>query len=70
MANSSCELQSPPTHLCMKRKFVMLTMLISSPKQPGNDIDVYLAPLIKELKMFWEKDVECFDTSREETFTL
>ncbi|KAL5562732.1 hypothetical protein UlMin_032479 [Ulmus minor] len=57
-------------HLCMKRKFVMLTMLISGPRQPGNDIDVYLAPLIEDLKMLWEEGVECFDGSREETFTL
>ncbi|KAL5537565.1 hypothetical protein UlMin_043586 [Ulmus minor] len=28
-----------PPHLCMKRKFVMLTMLISGPRQPENDID-------------------------------
>ena len=42
-----------PPHLCMKRNFVMLTMLISGPKQPGNDIDVYLAPLIEDLKMLW-----------------
>ncbi|KAL5580458.1 hypothetical protein UlMin_012900 [Ulmus minor] len=59
-----------PPHLCMKRKFVMLTMLISGPRQPGNDIDVYLAPLIEDLKMLWEEGVECFDGSREETFTL
>ena len=48
----------------------MLTMLISSPRQPGNDIDVYLALLIEDLKMLWEEGVECFDGSREETFTL
>ncbi|KAL5555975.1 hypothetical protein UlMin_038211 [Ulmus minor] len=59
-----------PPHLCMKRNFVMLTMLISGPRQPGNDIDVYLAPLIEDLKMLWEEGVECFDGSREETFTL
>ncbi|CAL2276859.1 unnamed protein product [Prunus armeniaca] len=28
-----------PPWLCMKRKFIMLTLLISGPKQPGNDID-------------------------------
>ena len=39
-----------PPWLCMKRKFMMLTLLISGPKQPGNDIDVYLAPLIDDLK--------------------
>ena len=38
-----------PPWLCMKRKFTMLTLLISGPKQPGNDIDVYLAPLIDDL---------------------
>ncbi|KAL5578036.1 hypothetical protein UlMin_019735 [Ulmus minor] len=59
-----------PPHLCMKQKFVMLTMLISGPRQPGNDIDVYLAPLIEDLKMLWEEGVECFDGSREENFTL
>ena len=43
-----------PPWLCMKRKFMMLTLLISGPKQPGNDIDVYLAPLIDDLKILWE----------------
>ncbi|XP_024172090.1 uncharacterized protein LOC112178122 [Rosa chinensis] len=40
--------------LCMKRKYMMLTLLISGPKQPGNDIDVYLEPLIDDLKVLWE----------------
>ncbi|XP_073133518.1 uncharacterized protein [Henckelia pumila] len=43
-----------PPWLCMKRKFMMLTLLISGPKQPGNDIDVYLAPLIDDLKKLWD----------------
>jgi hypothetical protein len=29
-----------PPWLTMKRRFIMLTLLISGPKQPGNDIDV------------------------------
>ena len=40
-----------PPWLCMKRKFMMLSLLISGPRQPGNDIDVYLAPLLDDLKM-------------------
>ena len=48
----------------------MLTLLISGLEQPGNDMDVYLSPLIKDLKMFWEEGVECFYASREETFTI
>ena len=48
----------------------MLTMLISGPKQPGNDIDVFLARLIEDLKLLWEEGVECFDGYRNETFNL
>ncbi|XP_056695749.1 uncharacterized protein [Spinacia oleracea] len=56
--------------LCMKRKYIILSMLISGPKQPGNDIDVYLAPLIDDLKLLWEKGVQVFDASRNEMFNL
>jgi len=31
-----------PPSLCMKRKYMMLSMMISGPRQLGNDIDVYL----------------------------
>ncbi|XP_021768138.1 uncharacterized protein LOC110732470 [Chenopodium quinoa] len=59
-----------PPSLCMKRKYIMLSMLISGPKQPGNDIDVYLAPLIDDLKLLWEEGVEVFDANRNEIFNL
>ena len=39
----------------------MLLLLISGPKRLGNDIDVYLALLIEELKIMWEEGVEVFD---------
>ena len=45
-------------------------MLISGPRQPGNDIDIYLAPLIEDLKMMWESGVEVFDAHRNENFKL
>ena len=38
-----------PSWLCMKRNFIMMPVLIQCPKQPGNDIDVYLRPLVEEL---------------------
>jgi hypothetical protein len=41
--------------LCMKRKFIMMPVLIQGPKQPGNDIDVYLRPLVEELLLLWSK---------------
>lgn len=59
-----------PPWLCMKIKFIILTMLISSPKQPGNNIDVYLAPLIDDLKTLWENGVEAYDAHKQEYFTL
>ncbi|XP_073153088.1 uncharacterized protein [Henckelia pumila] len=59
-----------PPWLCMKRKFMMLTLLISGPKQPGNDIDVYLAPLVDDLKCLWEIGVDAYDAYRKEYFSL
>ncbi|KAA0062102.1 uncharacterized protein E6C27_scaffold89G004530 [Cucumis melo var. makuwa] len=40
------------------------------PKQPGYDINTYLAPLIDDLKILWEEGVQCFDAYKEEYFTL
>jgi hypothetical protein len=45
-----------PPWLCMKRKFIMMPVLIQGPKQPGNDIDVYLRPLVEELKQLWQTE--------------
>ena len=43
-----------PPWLYMKRKFTMLTLLISGLNQPGNDIEVYLQLLIADLQILWE----------------
>ena len=59
-----------PSWLCMKRKYMMLSMLISGPKQPGNEIDVYLKPLIGDLKILWENGVEVYDGYWKESFNL
>jgi hypothetical protein len=40
----------------MKRKFIMMPLLISRLVQVGNDIDVYLQPLIDDLLILWEKE--------------
>ncbi|GJV51766.1 hypothetical protein Tco_1447507 [Tanacetum coccineum] len=43
-------------------KSFMLTLLIPGPKSPGKDIDVYLRPLIDDLKDLWAKPgVETID---------
>ncbi|CAM8947720.1 unnamed protein product [Rhodiola kirilowii] len=59
-----------PPRLTMKRKYMTLSLLISGPRQPGNDIDVYLAPLIEDLKLLWNEGVQTFDASRQEYFNM
>ena len=49
---------------------MMLTLLISGPKQPGNDIYIFLQPLIDDLKMLWDVGVEVYDAYLQEVFTL
>nr|GFA29891.1 hypothetical protein [Tanacetum cinerariifolium] len=39
-----------PSWLCIKESYFMLTLLIPGPKSSGKDIDVYLRPLIDDLK--------------------
>ncbi|KAK9943497.1 hypothetical protein M0R45_009103 [Rubus argutus] len=50
-----------PPWKCMKGMFSMMSLLIPGPRAPGKDIDVYLRPLIDELKELWEVGVEAFD---------
>uniref|UniRef100_A0A151UG77 Transposase-associated domain-containing protein n=2 Tax=Cajanus cajan TaxID=3821 RepID=A0A151UG77_CAJCA len=59
-----------PPWLCMKCKYLMLSMMISGPRQPGNDIDVYLSPLVEDLKMLWEEGIDVFDGYSSELFRL
>jgi len=55
----------------MKRKFIMMPVLIPGPKQPGNDIDVYLKPLVNDLLLLWkEEGVRVWDTPAEKHFNL
>jgi hypothetical protein len=54
----------------MKQKFIMMSVLIQGPKQPGNDIDVYLRPLIEELLLWSETGVRVWDEYKQEHFDL
>ena len=59
-----------PPWMCMKQSFFMLSLLIPSPNALGNDIDVYLQPLIDELKELWDNGVETYDASKKHNFFL
>nr|XP_016457723.1 PREDICTED: uncharacterized protein LOC107781523 isoform X1 [Nicotiana tabacum] len=56
--------------ICMKPEYIMLSMIIPGPSSPGQDIDVYLQPLIAELKELWEKGVETYDAESNQTFLM
>ncbi|XP_074323274.1 uncharacterized protein LOC141660210 [Apium graveolens] len=58
-----------PPWLCMKRKYIMLSLLISGPNQPGNDIDIYLQPLIEDLQKLWHGK-QVYDAFKKESFIL
>jgi hypothetical protein len=49
----------------------MMSVLIQGPKQPGNNIDVYLRPLVDELLLIWKKEgVHVWDEYKQENFNL
>ena len=56
--------------LCMKKENIMLTLLIPGPKQPGNDIDVYMAPLVEDLHYLWSSGVETYDAFSKALFNM
>ncbi|KAL6214147.1 hypothetical protein ACLB2K_013585 [Fragaria x ananassa] len=59
-----------PPNVCMSQENLMLSLLILGPKQPGNDIDMYLEPLIDDLKELWSNGVEIYDAYKRAIFNL
>ena len=47
-----------------------MSLLILGPKIPGNEIDVYLRPLIVDLKELWENRVRTYDFVSRSNFKL
>lgn len=56
--------------MCMKQPNFILTLLISGPTSPGNDIDVFLQPLIDELKILWTNGVSTYDVRTKLNFQM
>ncbi|XP_035834064.1 uncharacterized protein LOC118482611 [Helianthus annuus] len=59
-----------PPWMSLKPEYFMLSLLIPGPESPGNNIDVYLQPLIDELKELWDDGLETYDKSKDETFKM
>ncbi|XP_074288178.1 uncharacterized protein LOC141613344 [Silene latifolia] len=59
-----------PPWLCMKKQFIFLSLIVPGPKNPKKNLDVFLQPLIRELKELWEVGVFTYDVSKKENFQL
>ncbi|KAJ0682431.1 hypothetical protein HanPI659440_Chr16g0647251 [Helianthus annuus] len=59
-----------PPWLCMRESTFMLTLLIPGPKSPGKDMDVFLRPLVDELKQLWQTGVRTKDAATNTYFTM
>ena len=59
-----------PPWLCMKRSSLILSLIIPSPTSLGIAIDVYLQPLVEELRELWDVGVQAYNASSKEIFQL
>ncbi|XP_074352460.1 uncharacterized protein LOC141691589 [Apium graveolens] len=50
-----------PPSMCMKDPFIFMPLIIPGDRDPTKDLNVYLRPLIDELKMLWNTGVTVFD---------
>ena len=56
--------------MCMKKPYFMLSLLIPRSKGPRSDIDIFLQPLVDELKFLWDVGVETYDASLKQNFNM
>ncbi|XP_071694981.1 uncharacterized protein [Rutidosis leptorrhynchoides] len=59
-----------PPLLRMKKHFLLITLLIPGPSAPCNIIDIYMQPLIDELKELWDTEVNTYDASTKSNFPM
>jgi len=58
-----------PPDMYMTTPYMFVTCIIPKPTNPNNKIDVYLQPLIDELKMLWD-GVQTYDISMRQNFVM
>ncbi|CAM8934354.1 unnamed protein product [Rhodiola kirilowii] len=59
-----------PPWLCMKTRFIWLTILIPGPSNPKKRLDIYLKHLIDDLVHLWNVGVDTYNANRKQSFTL
>jgi hypothetical protein len=56
-----------PHWLCNKKKYIMVSGLISGSQQPGDGINTYCRPLVEDVKVLWYNDgVKVWDEHKRE----
>jgi hypothetical protein len=59
-----------PPGMCMKEEYLWLTILNSGPRHPRASLDIFLRPLIDELKELWRTGVEAYDKFSNQNFNV
>ncbi|XP_024009341.1 uncharacterized protein LOC112084441 [Eutrema salsugineum] len=59
-----------PPGMCMKTEYLFLTILNSGPNHPRASLDIFLRPLIEELKELWSTGIDAYDVSLQQNFKL
>ncbi|KAK9063103.1 hypothetical protein SSX86_016973 [Deinandra increscens subsp. villosa] len=59
-----------PPWLALKEQYVQLPLIIPGPKDPTHNLDVFLQPLINELKMLFADGIETYDAYRRNNFQM
>ncbi|XP_023771634.2 uncharacterized protein LOC111920288 [Lactuca sativa] len=59
-----------PPWLSFKHEYMQIPLLIPGKKNPGQNIDVFLQPLVDELKMLFTDGIETYDAYRKNNFQM
>ncbi|CAA7043670.1 unnamed protein product [Microthlaspi erraticum] len=56
--------------MCMKKENLFLSILVPGPKHPKKSLDIFLQPLIDELKDLWTNGIQAYDVSKKQNFVM
>ena len=59
-----------PPRMCKKYEYMLLSIIVHGLRNPKEKLDVFLQPLIAELKHFWEVSVQTYDVSSKQNFQM
>lgn len=58
-----------PPEMCMTKPYMFLSCIVPGPSNPTDGIDVFLEPLVDDLRRLWVGEVT-YDIAKKENFTL